>query len=791
MIRRFIISALLALASALPAVAACTTGGSPLNLEIPNFSDSGSVWAGCLQRDFMKISTATALTGSTSAYSALGWIGVNRISGLAGTPNIRISSSIYVDSASSISVMGNQYIGGNLGIGTAAPGKQLSVIGGIASGEGTASDTDGRMMMSWDASGNVGNLDSYQGGYHTLNLRGSDIYLNPGAEGNVGIGVGNACSTCTLHVFGNIVASVGVRASTGIFTSSGAKQFSVTTSSGINILAGGVQWADGTISTTASGAGINIYIATGALSGVNSIQLPQEATHYFDGAYFIVTDSPTNKSSVITLNVASTTSVGTRQIFLSGSGTYNTPAGANQIRIRMVGGGGGGSNGNSDSAGPGGDNAPGTTFNSITAAGGRGGAPYGTGARGGGGTGGAGSASARSPGFPGQGACINANCVGGAGGGSLMGGGAFATTPIETTVGQNAYANSGGGGSGGFQGTVFGGGGGGGEYVEIIINSPSASYSYSVSTGANGGAYNSYTAGGTGGSGKIIVDEFYPTIGPTGATGSTGATGTAGINGTGGAGWTASGTSVFLTTTTNKVGIGTSTFYGGGQVVEIAGANAAITADAMNLFVRSKDAYGADIGGALALGGAYDTAGDITPFAEISGRKTNSTNGQYGGYFSVAVDQQGVGSVERLRIAEDGSTTLSGAIAVTGETVGTTGTPLSIISTGTYTPTLTNSSNIDSSGVLSCKYFRLGVIVDVTCNININVTISGAATMLVTLPIASNIGSGNDLVGNAGSEDGGAGYVLGNAANDAAEVHVFTTNLNTGTFGISFKYEIK
>jgi hypothetical protein len=50
------------------------------------------------------------------------------------------------------------------------------------------------------------------------------------------------------------------------------------------------------------------------------------------------------------------------------------------------------------------------------------------------------------------------------------------------------------------------GGGGGGEYAELLITSPSATYSYAV--GAGGTAGTGTAAGGVGGSGVIIVTAF-------------------------------------------------------------------------------------------------------------------------------------------------------------------------------------------------------------------------------------------------------------------------------------------
>jgi hypothetical protein len=54
------------------------------------------------------------------------------------------------------------------------------------------------------------------------------------------------------------------------------------------------------------------------------------------------------------------------------------------------------------------------------------------------------------------------------------------------------------------------GGGGEGEYVEYIVDSPSATYTYTVGTsGAGGTAGNNGFAGASGGSGLIVVDEYY------------------------------------------------------------------------------------------------------------------------------------------------------------------------------------------------------------------------------------------------------------------------------------------
>jgi hypothetical protein len=213
----------------------------------------------------------------------------------------------------------------------------------------------------------------------------------------------------------------------------------------------------------------------------------------------------------------------TRQVFLSGTAaTYTTPAGARQLRIRMKGAGGGGG-GSSDGTNGGNGGAGGNTiFNSIEAAGGAGGACTTTGNTGGaaGGTGGTGTASLRIAGGAGTSAttpygnATNAVGIGGCGGGT--GGG----KSNASAAGSNAVANSGGGGGGASSGASYafasmsttknGAGGGEGEYAELIINTPAASYTYTIgAAGAAGTAGTSGFVGGAGGTGFIVVDEYY------------------------------------------------------------------------------------------------------------------------------------------------------------------------------------------------------------------------------------------------------------------------------------------
>ena len=205
-------------------------------------------------------------------------------------------------------------------------------------------------------------------------------------------------------------------------------------------------------------------------------------------------------------------------VYTTGSGTYTTPTGARWLHIRAVGGGGGGgpSGAGGGTSGTGGSTTFGTTL--ITCNGGVGGTD-----NGGGGAGGAASCGTAAgiaiSGGQGGGAPAGAanNFAGGMGGSSAFGGaggsggGDNAGSP---NVGPgNGIANTGGGGGGAaFVGSYASSGGGAGGYVDAIIASPSATYSYAVGAGgtaAVAGTGTAARAGTTGGSGVIYISAYY------------------------------------------------------------------------------------------------------------------------------------------------------------------------------------------------------------------------------------------------------------------------------------------
>jgi hypothetical protein len=194
--------------------------------------------------------------------------------------------------------------------------------------------------------------------------------------------------------------------------------------------------------------------------------------------------------------------------------TYITPDNVLYIKVKMVGGGGGGG-ASGTTVGMAGGN---TTFGSslLVASGGAGGSFDDYGGGGGSASLGSGPIGIALSGGEGGGAGVSATSgeqPGGIGGSSAFGG-AGSGGGGHNSPGHpgNANTGAGGGGGGATISAQAGTGGGSGGYVEAIINSPSATYSYSVGAGGAGGtpaSGGSISIGGDGGSGIIFVEEYY------------------------------------------------------------------------------------------------------------------------------------------------------------------------------------------------------------------------------------------------------------------------------------------
>jgi len=112
---------------------------------------------------------------------------------------------------------------------------------------------------------------------------------------------------------------------------------------------------------------------------------------------------------------------------------------------------------------------------------------------------------------------------------------------------------------------------------------------------------------------------------------------------------------------------------------------------------------------------------------------------------------------------------------------------------GTYTPTLTNSTNLDGSAAYAAQYTRVGDNVTVSGKVDVDPTTSGLATVLgISLPIASNLANEHECAGSASAAvvGGQCAAIRGNVASDRAEMaFIAQTNTNQAMF-FTFTYRV-
>lgn len=111
------------------------------------------------------------------------------------------------------------------------------------------------------------------------------------------------------------------------------------------------------------------------------------------------------------------------------------------------------------------------------------------------------------------------------------------------------------------------------------------------------------------------------------------------------------------------------------------------------------------------------------------------------------------------------------------------------LASGTYTPTLTNVTNITSASVVGFQYMRVGSVVTVSGVISINTTGAGASELGISLVVSSNIGSTGDLAGTAHNGAVG-GYVNGDATNNRGSMQWSSSGAGTTVWMVHFTYLI-
>ena len=119
-------------------------------------------------------------------------------------------------------------------------------------------------------------------------------------------------------------------------------------------------------------------------------------------------------------------------------------------------------------------------------------------------------------------------------------------------------------------------------------------------------------------------------------------------------------------------------------------------------------------------------------------------------------------------------------------------TDLPVLASGTYTPTLTNSTNVAASTAYVCQYLRLGNTVTVSGQVDIDPTTASTSTDLrMSLPIAATFGALSYCAGTAVCNTVAQSLpVVADVANNRARfLGIPTSNVNA-SYWFTFTYRI-
>lgn len=125
--------------------------------------------------------------------------------------------------------------------------------------------------------------------------------------------------------------------------------------------------------------------------------------------------------------------------------------------------------------------------------------------------------------------------------------------------------------------------------------------------------------------------------------------------------------------------------------------------------------------------------------------------------------------------------------------IGLTGTPLVQISTKSYTPTLTNTTNIGASTALALQCVRTDKVMACSGRVAIDATAAGAFVLGMSLPTASDFVDSTDAGGTMVSTDGTVNLAggLADTTNDRIIWNGNASSTANISYGLSFQYTIK
>lgn len=119
-------------------------------------------------------------------------------------------------------------------------------------------------------------------------------------------------------------------------------------------------------------------------------------------------------------------------------------------------------------------------------------------------------------------------------------------------------------------------------------------------------------------------------------------------------------------------------------------------------------------------------------------------------------------------------------------------TALPTIAAGTWTPTLTNVTNVAASTVYDGQYLRVGATVTCSGKVDIDPTAAGATELGISLPVASNLANNEDCAGACTvlATVTGSAAILGDTTNNRASLQYIAVDTGNTTVFYTFTYQV-
>lgn len=125
-----------------------------------------------------------------------------------------------------------------------------------------------------------------------------------------------------------------------------------------------------------------------------------------------------------------------------------------------------------------------------------------------------------------------------------------------------------------------------------------------------------------------------------------------------------------------------------------------------------------------------------------------------------------------------------------------TATQQALVATGfsstTYTPTLTNVTNLSASTAHSSQWIQLGTTVIVSGQVEADPVGAGSTVLGISLPVASNLANTNECAGTAfcPTVAGQGAAILGDAANNRAQMEWIAVDTANRSMYYIFMYRV-